>query len=196
VQLINSDRRGQAQNVANSVRQRHEAIQKIEADMIQLAQMYQDLESAVVQQEPAVARIEQQGETVNDEVAKAVSGYPSSTCQNLTQSAEHRAGWCSGQSSRSTQEEVVVRAYCSYVSCRKSPWELSANIFQSLLSLSLQSVWVSVSVSQTTRSRFRMKGLFNIEMLSSCSTKGNHVRLWCYEKPWRQDIVHFGRSEQ
>jgi syntaxin 1B/2/3 len=54
------------------VRQRHEAIQKIEQDMIQLAQLFNDLEVQVLQQEPAVARIEEQGEQVNTEVAKAV----------------------------------------------------------------------------------------------------------------------------
>jgi hypothetical protein len=70
--LINSDRRGQAQSISNNVRQRHEAIQKIEQDMIQLAQLFNDLEVQVLQQEPAVARIEEQGEQVNTEVAKAV----------------------------------------------------------------------------------------------------------------------------
>lgn len=41
--------------------------------MIQLAQLYQDLEAQVIQQEPAVTRIEQQGEEVNDHVAKGTS---------------------------------------------------------------------------------------------------------------------------
>jgi hypothetical protein len=40
--------------------------------MIQLAQLFNDLEASVIQQEPAVARIEEQGEQVNTEVAKAV----------------------------------------------------------------------------------------------------------------------------
>ena len=39
--------------------------------MITLAQLYQDLEAQVIQQEPAVAMIEQRGEEVNDNVAKA-----------------------------------------------------------------------------------------------------------------------------
>jgi len=53
------------------VKGRHEAIQKIEQDMMILAQLFQDLEALVVQQEPAVAQIEQKGEEVNDHVAKA-----------------------------------------------------------------------------------------------------------------------------
>jgi len=69
--LINSDRRGNAQSVMNSVDARHKAIKKIEEDMVKLAQMFQDLETAVVQQEPAVTQIEQRGEEVTDHVAKA-----------------------------------------------------------------------------------------------------------------------------
>lgn len=39
--------------------------------MIELAQLFQDLETAVIQQEPAVAQIEQRGEEVTEHVAKA-----------------------------------------------------------------------------------------------------------------------------
>ena len=39
--------------------------------MVILAQLFQDLETAVVQQEPAVTQIEQRGEEVTDHVAKA-----------------------------------------------------------------------------------------------------------------------------
>jgi len=69
--LIQSDRRGEAQTVARNVSQRHEDIQKIERQMIELAQLFQDLEALVVQQEPAVTQIEQRGEEVQEHVAKA-----------------------------------------------------------------------------------------------------------------------------
>jgi syntaxin 1B/2/3 len=69
--LINSDRRGQAQTAAENVRSRHENIQKIERDMMELAQMFQDLDVLVVQQEAAVTNIEQKGEEVNDHVQGA-----------------------------------------------------------------------------------------------------------------------------
>ncbi|KIW61776.1 hypothetical protein PV05_01858 [Exophiala xenobiotica] len=69
--LIQSDRRGEAQTVARNVSQRHEDIQKIERQMIELAQLFQDLEALVVQQEPAVTQIEQRGEEVTEHVAKA-----------------------------------------------------------------------------------------------------------------------------
>lgn len=39
--------------------------------MIELAQLFQDMEALVVQQEPAVVQIEQKGEEVSDNVGKA-----------------------------------------------------------------------------------------------------------------------------
>ena len=69
--LMQSDRRGNASQVVNSVKARHLDIQNIEKQMMELAQLFQDLETLVVQQEPAVAQIEQKGEEVNDHVSKA-----------------------------------------------------------------------------------------------------------------------------
>ena len=69
-QLIQSDRRGDAQRVAQNVRGRHQDIQKIEQQMMELAQLFQDLETLVVQQEPAVAQIEQKAEDITGNVGK------------------------------------------------------------------------------------------------------------------------------
>lgn len=59
---MQSNRRGQAQSALRAVQGRHEAIQKIERQMIELAQLFQDMEAAVVQQEPAVENIDQKAE--------------------------------------------------------------------------------------------------------------------------------------
>lgn len=69
--LMSSDRRGQAQSTLQAVKGRHDAIQKIEQDMLQLAAMFQDLDAIVVQQEAQVTSIEQRGEEVQDHVSKA-----------------------------------------------------------------------------------------------------------------------------
>ena len=69
--LRSSTRRGLAETTLSNVRNRHTAIQKIEQDMMELAQLFQDMEALVVQQEPAVNQIEQKGEEVNDHVTKA-----------------------------------------------------------------------------------------------------------------------------
>lgn len=57
--------------VASRVKGRHQDIQKIERDMMELAQLFQDMEALVVQQDPAVTQIEQKGEEVTDNVGKA-----------------------------------------------------------------------------------------------------------------------------
>lgn len=71
LQLLSSDRRGQAQRTLGAVNQRHQEIQKIERQMIELAQLFTDLENIVVQQEPLVENIEQKGEEVHDNMMKA-----------------------------------------------------------------------------------------------------------------------------
>jgi syntaxin 1B/2/3 len=68
--MMNSTRQGQAQSTMNAVRSRHEAIQKIESQMIQLAEMFNDMDNLVMQQEAAVTNIELKGEEVVDHMDK------------------------------------------------------------------------------------------------------------------------------
>lgn len=63
--LQNADRRGQAQSTLRNVRERHDAILQIERTMMELAQLFQDLDAIVVQQEPLVQNIEQKAEETN-----------------------------------------------------------------------------------------------------------------------------------
>ncbi len=60
--LLNSDRRGQAQSTLAHVRQRHDAIQQIERTLVELQQLFQDLDQMVLEQEPMVESIEQKAE--------------------------------------------------------------------------------------------------------------------------------------
>jgi syntaxin 1B/2/3 len=69
--LLNSDRRGQASSTLRNVKERHEAIQNIERQMVELAQLFQDLDQIVQQQEPLVTNIEQKGEEIHDNVVQA-----------------------------------------------------------------------------------------------------------------------------
>ncbi|MDI1490879.1 MAG: hypothetical protein OHK93_002084 [Ramalina farinacea] len=68
--LMTSNRRGQSQSALRAVQGRHEAIQKIERQMIELAQLFQDMEAAVIEQEPAVMDIEQKGEETVTNIGK------------------------------------------------------------------------------------------------------------------------------
>jgi syntaxin 1B/2/3 len=53
------------------VKERHEAIQKIEQQMVELAQLFQDLDQIVMQQEPLVQNIEAKGEEIHSNVVQA-----------------------------------------------------------------------------------------------------------------------------
>jgi syntaxin 1B/2/3 len=68
--MMNSTRQGQAQSTMNAVRSRHEAIQKIEGQMIQLAELFNEMDNLVMQQEAAVTNIEMKGEEVVDNMDK------------------------------------------------------------------------------------------------------------------------------
>ena len=67
---MTSNRKGQAQSALHAVQGRHEAIQKIERQMIELAQLFQDMEAAVVQQEPAVEIIDTKAEDTHMNISK------------------------------------------------------------------------------------------------------------------------------
>ncbi|KAL5344716.1 hypothetical protein ACLOAV_010408 [Pseudogymnoascus australis] len=59
--LLQSDRRGELRAALGAVKDRHAAIQKIESQMIELAQLFLDMEALVVQQEDTVILTEQNG---------------------------------------------------------------------------------------------------------------------------------------
>ncbi len=89
---MQSDRRGQSQSALRAVQGRHEAIQKIESDMIQLAQLFQDMEALVVQQEPAVAQIETKGEETAENVTKANEEIDKGV--ELARARNRKKRWC------------------------------------------------------------------------------------------------------
>ncbi|KAI0837590.1 t-SNARE [Hypoxylon sp. FL0890] len=78
--LMQSNRRGQAQSVLSAVQDRHAQLKKIEQQLIELAQLFQDMDTLIVQQEEAIANIEQKGEEIvenldkgNQEVGTAIN---------------------------------------------------------------------------------------------------------------------------
>ena len=62
--------------------------------MLVLAQLFQDLEAAVVQQEPAVTQIEQRGEEVTEHVAKANTELTGAVRD--AHAARRKKWWCLG----------------------------------------------------------------------------------------------------
>jgi syntaxin 1B/2/3 len=90
--LMQSDRRGQSQKALQEVTSRHAAIQKIESQMIELAELFQDMEALVVQQEAAVTNIEAKGEEVTENVSKANEEI--STAIVSARSRNRKKWWC------------------------------------------------------------------------------------------------------
>ncbi|KAI9673356.1 MAG: Plasma membrane t-SNARE, secretory vesicle fusion [Trizodia sp. TS-e1964] len=90
--LLQSNRSGQANAVRREVEARHQAIQKIEQDMITLAQLYNDLEAEVIQQEPMIENIEQKGEEVTENVGKANEQIASAITS--ARSRNRKKWWC------------------------------------------------------------------------------------------------------
>ncbi|KAH9903802.1 t-SNARE [Xylariomycetidae sp. FL2044] len=68
--LMQSNRRGQAQAVLNAVQDRHQQLQKIEQQMIELAQLFEQMDQLIVEQDVAVTAIEQKAEDVVDNLDK------------------------------------------------------------------------------------------------------------------------------
>jgi syntaxin 1B/2/3 len=90
--LMQSDRRGQSRAALSAVEDRHAAIQKIESQMQELAQLFSDMEALVVQQEEAVTLIEQKGEEVVENIQGGnehlVKGVKSARARN------RKKWWC------------------------------------------------------------------------------------------------------
>jgi len=96
--LMQSNRRGQAQSALSAVQSRHEEIQKIERQMIELAELFQDMENLVVQQEAAVTNIEMKGEEVVENMDKGNEQI--TTAIKSARNARKWKWWCLGISSK------------------------------------------------------------------------------------------------
>ncbi|OAQ97061.1 hypothetical protein LLEC1_01936 [Akanthomyces lecanii] len=68
--LMQSDRQGRARAALSAVQDRHKALVKIEQQIVELSQLFQDMDTLVVQQEAAVVQIEQKGEEVVENLDK------------------------------------------------------------------------------------------------------------------------------
>ncbi|KAL1591343.1 hypothetical protein SLS60_012087 [Paraconiothyrium brasiliense] len=90
--LMSSDRRGQASSTLRNVKERHEAIQKIEQQMVELAQLFQDLDQIVMQQEPLVENIEAKGEEIHENVVQANTEIGGAI--EKARSARRKKWWC------------------------------------------------------------------------------------------------------
>lgn len=92
--LLQSDRRGQSRAALSAVENRHVAIQKIERQMIELAQLFQDMEEQVVRQEDVVTEIEQKGEEVQENLNRGTEEI--GTAIKTARGRNKKKWWCLG----------------------------------------------------------------------------------------------------
>lgn len=92
--LMQSNRRGQAQSTLNAVESRHQEIQKVGRQMEELAELFEDMQNLVVQQEAAVVNIEMKGEEVVENMDKGTEqiGVAIKSARN----ARKWKWWCLG----------------------------------------------------------------------------------------------------
>ncbi|ROT39929.1 SSO2 protein [Sodiomyces alkalinus F11] len=90
--LMQSSRQGRARAALTAVQDRHAEIQRIEQQMVELAQMFQDMDTLVVQQQAAVAQIEAKGEEVAENLDKG--NQEISVAVNTARSTRKKKWWC------------------------------------------------------------------------------------------------------
>lgn len=97
------------------VRARHEEIQKIEKDFFELAQMFQDLDALVVQQEAPVAQIDERGEEAASNMVKG--NVEIGQAIDKARARNRKKWWClliSSKYSKATQVVAVLTIVLSH----------------------------------------------------------------------------------
>lgn len=92
--LMQSDRRGQSQTALRNVESRHAAIQRIEKQMIELAQLFEQMNVLVEQQEVVVEQVEQRGNETVENVEKANGELTGAVTH--ARNAKRLKWWCLG----------------------------------------------------------------------------------------------------
>ena len=110
--LLQGNRRGQAQSALNAVQSRHEAIKKIESQMIELAELFQDMENMVVQQEAAVVNIEQKGDEVVENMDNGTKQID--TAVKTARATRKKKWWCLAICGMFSKYKLRFTAYANF----------------------------------------------------------------------------------
>lgn len=98
--VMQSGRQAQANAVLNAVQDRQAALLKIEQQLNELAQLFQDMDTLIVQQEAAVTQIEQKGEEVVENLDKG--NQEIGTAITTAKATKRKKWWCLGICGKST----------------------------------------------------------------------------------------------
>lgn len=90
--ILTGNRRGEAKSALSAVQARHKEIQRIEQTVQELAELFQNMEQLVIEQEPMVDQIDQRGHEIQEDVAKAHTELQ--TAVTSARSARRKKWWC------------------------------------------------------------------------------------------------------
>lgn len=92
--LLTGTRRGEARSALSAVQARHKEIQRIEQTIQELAELFQNMEQLVIEQEPMVEQIDQRGHEIQEDVTKAHTELQ--TAVTSAKSRRRKKWWCLG----------------------------------------------------------------------------------------------------
>ncbi|KAF8472718.1 t-SNARE [Kalaharituber pfeilii] len=90
--VLSGTRRGEAQSTLSAVQARHKEIQRIEQTIIELAELFQNMEQLIIEQEPMVEQIDQRGQEIQEDIAKAHTELQ--TAVTSARSRRRKKWWC------------------------------------------------------------------------------------------------------
>ena len=89
---MTGNRRGEARSALSAVQARHKEIQRIEQTIMELAELFQNMEQLVTEQDPMVEEIDQRGHQVQEDVDKAHDNLKTAVVS--ARSARRKKWWC------------------------------------------------------------------------------------------------------
>lgn len=137
--MMQSGRQGQARAVLDAVKNRHQALLKIEQDMQTITDLFTDLSTLIEQQEPMVEKIDQNGE---EAVVDIIKGNEELDVAVETARSTRKKKWiCLGICGKSHNFEHGLQF--------PKAWTNNVSDLQSSLSLSLSLLWSYTTSSPT-----------------------------------------------
>jgi len=90
--IMTGNRRGEARSALSAVQARHKEIQRIEQTIQELAELFQNMEQLVIEQEPMIQTIDDQGQQIQQDVDKAHGNLKTAVVS--ARSARRKKWWC------------------------------------------------------------------------------------------------------
>lgn len=148
--MMQSNRQGQARAVLNEVQNRHRELLKIEQQMTELAQLMQDLDTIIIQQEEPLMKIEHQAEDTVQQLEEANVHLDKA---NETARATRRKKWiCLGICGMSLHSSLLFQVKKSVLT---QPSTLQFLSWSSLLLLLSSTLWLRSPATATATATAR-----------------------------------------